>query len=159
LELTESVLIENIDRASKLLKSFQEKGIQISIDDFGTGYSSLNYLKRLPIDNLKIDQSFIRNIQNSKNDKIIVNTIIAMAHALEFSVIAEGVEDSYQKDYLKEMNCDILQGYYFGKPLGAAEFEALLEDYDHLLGDENSGENIDYELVDKLEKYSKPLNI
>jgi diguanylate cyclase (GGDEF)-like protein/PAS domain S-box-containing protein len=158
LELTESVLMENIDRASDLLKEFQQKGIKISIDDFGTGYSSLNYLKRLPIDTLKIDQSFIRNIQNDKNDKIIVNTIIAMAHGLEFSVIAEGVEEKYQKDYLKEMKCDFLQGYYFGKPLSSEDFEALLNKYDYLTG-QDTNESFDYEFLNALEKYSKPLNI
>ena len=158
LELTESVLMENIDRASSILKEFQQKGIQVSIDDFGTGYSSLNYLKQLPIDTLKIDQSFIRNIQHDKNDKIIVNTIIAMAHGLEFSVIAEGVEDEYQRDYLKEMRCDTLQGYYFAKPLSAQDFEALLEQDEHLFGIQNH-ESFDYDLIEALEKYSKPLNI
>jgi diguanylate cyclase (GGDEF)-like protein/PAS domain S-box-containing protein len=159
LELTESVLMENIDRASDLLKEFQQKGIQISIDDFGTGYSSLNYLKQLPIDTLKIDQSFIRNIQTDKSDKIIVNTIIAMAHGLEFSVIAEGVEDDYQRDYLKEMKCDMLQGYYFGKSLSAENFETLLGQNDHLSGTQEYHESFDYDLLSKLEKYSKPLNI
>lgn len=158
LELTESVLMENIDRASSLLKEFQQKGIKISIDDFGTGYSSLNYLKQLPIDTLKIDQSFIRNIQNDKNDKIIVNTIIAMAHGLEFLVIAEGVEDAYQRDYLKEMKCDMLQGFYFGKSLSVKDFETLLEQNDHLTGSDNH-ESFDYDLLSALEKYSKPLNI
>ena len=158
LELTESVLMENIDRASSLLKEFQQKGIKISIDDFGTGYSSLNYLKQLPIDTLKIDQSFIRNIQNDKNDKIIVNTIIAMAHGLEFLVIAEGVEDAYQCDYLKEMKCDMLQGFYFGKSLSVKDFETLLEQNDHLTGSDNH-ESFDYDLLSALEKYSKPLNI
>lgn len=159
LELTESVLMENIDRASTLLEKFRQKGIHISIDDFGTGYSSLNYLKRLPIDTLKIDQSFIRNIQKDKNDKIIVNTIIAMAHGLEFSVIAEGVEDAYQRDYLKEMNCDMFQGYHFGKPLSAKDFEELLGHRDHLSGTNENLEKVDYDLVQALEKYSKPLNI
>jgi len=159
LELTESILMENIDRASSLLEKFRRQGIHISIDDFGTGYSSLNYLKRLPIDTLKIDQSFIRNIQKDKNDKIIVNTIIAMAHGLEFSVIAEGVEDAYQKDYLKEMGCDFFQGYYFGRPLSADGFEKLLDHYDHLKGANDKLENFDYDLIEALEKYSKPLNI
>jgi diguanylate cyclase (GGDEF)-like protein len=159
LELTESVLMENIKRASELLKEFQKKGINISIDDFGTGYSSLNYLKRLPINTLKIDQSFIRNIEHDKSDKVIVNTIIAMAHALEFSVIAEGVEDKYQKDYLKEMNCDMLQGYYFGKPLSAKSFEKLLEKNDCLADIDKNLQEYDFELITELEKYSKPLNI
>ncbi len=127
LELTESVLMKNIDRATFLLKAFQRKGIKVSIDDFGTGYSSLNYLKKLPIDIVKIDQSFIKNIQSDKNDKIIVNTIIAMSHALGFLVVAEGVEDNYQCNYLTENKCDFLQGYYFNKPLSAECFEELLE--------------------------------
>ena len=158
LELTESVLMENFERASTLLKEFQQKGIQVSIDDFGTGYSSLSYLKQLPIDKIKIDQSFIRNIENDKNDKIIVNTIIAMAHGLEFSVIAEGVEDKYQSDYLKEMRCDYLQGYYYGKSLSPEEFEMLLKENKNLAGNVEE-EKIDYNFLEALEKYSKPLNI
>lgn len=133
LELTESILMENIDRATLLLKAFQKKGIKISIDDFGTGYSSLSYLKKLPIDIVKIDQSFIKNIQSDENDKIIVNTIIAMSHALGFLVVAEGVEDSYQCNYLKEHKCDTLQGYYFNKPLSAKCFEKVLETYKIML--------------------------
>ncbi len=159
LELTESVLMENVERASSLLKAFQQKGIQISIDDFGTGYSSLNYLKRLPIDSLKIDQSFIRNIQTDSSDKIIVNTVIAMAHSLGFKVIAEGVEEACQRDYLREKKCDMLQGYYFAKPLSVKNFETLLKHTDHLDGTEDHQEKFDYDLKCALEKYSKPLKI
>ncbi|MCH9813204.1 MAG: EAL domain-containing protein [Epsilonproteobacteria bacterium] len=159
LELTESVLMENIDLASKVLKSFQEKGINISIDDFGTGYSSLNYLKRLPINTLKIDQSFIRNIQSDENDKIIVNTVIAMAHSLGLSVVAEGVEEVYQYEYLTQRGCDTLQGYYFGKPLSAENFEQLLTQNDNIVRSNDSQESFDYDLKLALEKYSKPINL
>ncbi len=158
LELTESILMENFDRASTLLKEFQQKGIQVSIDDFGTGYSSLSYLKQLPIDKIKIDQSFIRNIETDKNDKIIVNTIIAMAHGLEFSVIAEGVEDDYQSDYLKGMKCDYLQGYFYGRSLSPEKFEKLIHENKHISGVEDK-EKYDYNFLEALEKYSKPLNI
>ena len=159
LELTESVLMKNIERSSDILKIFQNKGIQISIDDFGTGYSSLNYLKRLPIDTLKIDQSFIRNIENDTNDKIIVNTIIAMAHNLGYAVIAEGIENSYQRKYLTKMNCDTLQGYHFRRPLSAKNFGLLLERNEYVLDTNEPSETIDYELVTTLEKYAKPLKV
>ncbi len=159
LELTESVLMKNIERSSEILKIFQDKGIQISIDDFGTGYSSLNYLKRLPIDTLKIDQSFIRNIESDENDKVIVNTIIAMAHNLGYLVIAEGIEDSYQRKYLTKMNCNMLQGYHFRKPLSVKNFELLIKKGEYILDTNEPNEKIDYELVSTLEKYSKPLKI
>ncbi len=126
LELTESALVENFDRASDVLKLFQDRNISIAIDDFGTGYSSLNYLKELPANALKIDQSFIENIEKNADDKIIVNTIIAMAKNLGFLVVAEGIEDEYQKDYLIQKNCDLLQGYYFSKPIGIKKLHELL---------------------------------
>ena len=127
LELTESTLMQNIELASEVLHNFKNKNIKISIDDFGTGYSSLNYLKKLPIDALKIDQSFIRNIEIDQSDKVIVNTVIAMGHSLGMEVVAEGIEDQKQKQYLQENDCDILQGFLFGRSLDALAFEALLE--------------------------------
>lgn len=157
LELTESVLMENIDLATTLLKNFQALGIKISIDDFGTGYSSLNYLKRLPINALKIDQSFIRNINTDENDKVIVNAILAMAHSLGLEVVAEGVEEEHQRDYLVEKSCDTLQGYLYSKPLQAEKLEALLAKGDCIDIRENDAKSIDYELVSTLEKYTKPL--
>ncbi len=159
LELTESILMKNIQKSSEVLTNFKKRGIQISIDDFGTGYSSLSYLSKLPIDALKIDQSFIANIENSKNDKVIIKTIIAMAHSLGFSVIAEGVENIYQKEYLTEVGSDALQGYLFKKPLSAKEFQKLIENSRYIIEPDELSERVDYELVSKLERYTSPLNL
>ena len=155
LELTESVLMQNIDRASEVLHRFKQKGIQISIDDFGTGYSSLNYLKKLPIDALKIDQSFIHNIETDQSDKIIVNTVIAMGHSLGLDVVAEGIETVAQKEYLQSHQCDILQGFLFGKSLDFQTFEALLEGK---LDTANESEETYIEEI-TLRKYTQPMKI
>jgi diguanylate cyclase (GGDEF)-like protein/PAS domain S-box-containing protein len=157
LELTESVLVKNIDRASSVLKSFQQRGIKISIDDFGTGYSSLNYLKKLPVDSLKIDQSFIENIENSDDDKVIVNTIIAMAQNLGFQVIAEGVEDEYQRAYLIEKSCDMLQGYYFSKPLRIDKLHNMLSKDCAIKNKGADSDEFDEKLKQALERYTVPL--
>jgi len=121
-EITESVLMEDVDIILPILQEIKEYGCSISIDDFGTGYSSLSYLKRLPISKLKIDQSFIREIMHDNDDAIIVNAVIALAHSLGLKVIAEGVEDKEQLEYLTEQNCDVVQGYYYSRPLAANEF-------------------------------------
>ncbi len=159
LELTESILMQNIELASRLLHNFKAKGIQISIDDFGTGYSSLSYLKRLPIDSLKIDQSFIRNLETDQSDRVIVDTVIAMGHSLGLEVVAEGIEEEQQKAYLQTHACDILQGYLFGRSLDTEAFEAMLggECAPHVMDDGTEEES--YELEQKLRKYSKPLKI
>ena len=126
LELTESMLLENIEHTVLTMTALKEIGVQISLDDFGTGYSSLQYLKRLPLNQLKIDQSFVRDIATDSNDKAIVRTIIVMAHSLNLEVIAEGVETEEQKQFLYDSNCTHYQGYLFSKPVPIAEFEALL---------------------------------
>ena len=126
IELTESTLMENPDAVISVLEKIHQLGIRIAIDDFGTGYSSLNYLRRLPIDIIKIDQSFVRDIGRDNNDESIVKTIISMAHTLGLKVIAEGVETKEQSDFLKEHKCDILQGYYFSRPLPIEEATQLL---------------------------------
>ena len=126
LEITESTAMFSIDKTIKILHELKGLGVQISIDDFGTGYSSLSYLQRMPIDNLKIDRSFIKNIQESENDQAFVKTIVTMAHTLGMKVIAEGVELEEQFILLKEMQCEIAQGYLFSKPLPAEDIEHLL---------------------------------
>ena len=127
LELTESVFMENLELSTKILKEFKSMGIKISIDDFGTGYSSLSYVSILPIDFIKIDQSFVKDMNHDKNP--IVDAIISMAHALDLQVIAEGVEKNDQYNYLKSKKCDLIQGYYFSKPLKTEEFEKFLKNH------------------------------
>lgn len=125
LELTESILIHNLDEVARILGDLKKRGIQIIIDDFGTGYSSLSYLSQFPIDTLKIDHSFIRNITSSKNDAALGKAIIAMGHSLQMKVIAEGVEEKEQVSFLQNHNCDAVQGFYFSYPLVAADFIKL----------------------------------
>ena len=126
LELTESALMSDSgDTACKLLR-LKELGISISVDDFGTGYSSLSYLKHLPIDTIKIDQSFVRDIVTDPDDAAIVDAIIAMAHSLKLNVIAEGVETREQLEFLRQRKCRQAQGYYFARPLDPPQFEAFV---------------------------------
>jgi diguanylate cyclase (GGDEF)-like protein/PAS domain S-box-containing protein len=127
LELTESLLLEDVDDAIATMNALKEIGVQFSLDDFGTGYSSLQYLKRLPLDQLKIDQSFVRDIATDSSDKSIVSTIIAMARSLNLGVIAEGVETEEQRQFLLDSGCTHYQGYLFGRPLPIEQFEALLK--------------------------------
>lgn len=126
LELTESSLMLDTERTIGILQALRGLGIQISIDDFGTGYSSLAYLRRFPIDKLKIDIAFVRDITNNPDAAAIARAIISMAHSLRFAVIAEGVETAAQLAYLRRQNCDQIQGYYFSKPLPAEALEQLI---------------------------------
>ncbi len=126
LELTESAVMQNADTAIQTLMRLHEVGIRIAIDDFGTGYSSLSYLKKFPIDKLKIDRSFVQDLGTNSAGEEIVGAIIAMAHSLNLSVVAEGVETRQQLELLQCMDCDEIQGYYFSKPVFADEFETLL---------------------------------
>jgi EAL domain-containing protein (putative c-di-GMP-specific phosphodiesterase class I) len=126
LELTESLVLDDIDDAICKMKSLRELGVRFSMDDFGTGYSSLSSLKKLPIDQLKIDQSFVRDIAVDPDDAIIVQTIIAMAKHMGMEVIAEGVETELQRDFLEKHGCLACQGYLFGKPMPLEEFELML---------------------------------
>ncbi|MBC8019372.1 MAG: EAL domain-containing protein [Verrucomicrobia bacterium] len=126
LELTESALMgDSSDTVCKLLR-LKELGISISVDDFGTGYSSLSYLKHLPIDTIKIDRSFVRDIVNDPDDAAIVDAIVAMAHSLKLNVIAEGVETREQLEFLQQRKCQQAQGYYFARPLDPRQFEAFI---------------------------------
>jgi len=126
LELTESLFMGDIAPAVELLHRMKALGVNLSIDDFGTGYSSFSYLSRFPIDVLKIDRSFVSDITHDANDAAIVDSIIALAHNLRLSVIAEGVETAEQLDYLRLQGCDEMQGYYFSRPLPAEDFARLL---------------------------------
>ena len=126
LELTESVVLENVEDTIAKMRELKLLGVSFSMDDFGTGYSSLQYLKRLPLDQIKIDQSFVRDITTDPNDAAIVQTIIAMTEALGLSVIAEGVETGEQLEFLDLRGCRAFQGYLFSKPVPLAQFEAAL---------------------------------
>lgn len=126
LELTESLMLENVDETILKMELLKETGVGFSLDDFGTGYSSLAYLKRLPFSQLKIDQSFVRDLTTDKNDAILIRTIIGMAENLNLQVLAEGVEAQEQLVALREMGCHAYQGFYFSKPVPVREFEKLL---------------------------------
>ena len=126
IEITESVLMENVEEAISTLEQLRSRGIHIAVDDFGTGYSSLNYLKRLPINKIKIDRSFISDVTTDPDNAAITRTIIAMAQNLNREVIAEGVETKEQLDFLHAEGCNQVQGYYFAKPLSADAFNDLI---------------------------------
>ena len=127
LELTESLLVENIQEIIEKMLKLKDRGISFSLDDFGTGYSSLYYLKRLPLEQLKIDQSFVRDILIDPNDAAIASTIVALADSLGLEVIAEGVETEAQKNVLENSGCHAYQGYFFSKPLPLQEFERFMQ--------------------------------
>jgi EAL domain-containing protein (putative c-di-GMP-specific phosphodiesterase class I) len=127
LEITESIIMRNINDTISTLTSFKEMGIEISVDDFGTGYSSLSYLKQLPINTLKIDRSFVKDIPYDEDDVTITAAIIAMAKNLRLSVVAEGVETESQLEFLEQRGCEKAQGYFISKPLPAEEMTNLLQ--------------------------------
>jgi len=126
IELTEGSIMKDPNQAIRKLHELKAMGVQISVDDFGTGYSSLNYLKRFPIDTLKVDQSFVKDINSDPDNEAIVSAIITLAHALKLNVIAEGVETQEQLERLRMLNCDEVQGFLFSHPLSVVEFTDLL---------------------------------
>lgn len=128
LEITESVAMGDVSHTMETLLALRQMGIRISIDDFGTGYSSLNYLKRLPINELKIDRSFVRDVTVDHDDAAIVRMVIALGKVLQLEIVAEGVETWEQLNFLKEQQCQKVQGFLFGKPLPAEEFECLMRE-------------------------------
>jgi sensor c-di-GMP phosphodiesterase-like protein len=127
IELTEGVIIDNPDRVVEKICRLKKMGLRVSIDDFGTGYSSLNYLKRLPLDELKIDRSFIQEITNDHSDVVITETIISMAKNFGYTVIAEGVETVEQKEILIDKGCRYFQGFLFSKPLPPSDIPEYLK--------------------------------
>ena len=127
LEITESMIMHRPEKAIAILQQIHDLGVRLSVDDFGTGYSSLAYLKRFPVQTLKIDQSFVRDITTDADDAEIVGAVVAMAKSLELNVIAEGVETQEQLAFLAKLNCDEYQGYYYSRPLPADEIGRLLE--------------------------------
>jgi diguanylate cyclase (GGDEF)-like protein/PAS domain S-box-containing protein len=126
LELTETVLMKHVDSTKSVLKTLRGRGVHLAVDDFGTGYSSLSYLRKFPVDTLKIDQSFVRQITTDRDQATLVTAIIALGRSLGLRVVAEGVETEAELRFLKAHHCDEAQGYYFSRPLPAAQFAALL---------------------------------
>ena len=126
LELTESVVLQNVDEAIERMNSIRALGIRLSLDDFGTGYSSLSYLKKLPVEEVKIDRSFVRDIMQDPDDAAIVRAVLALSQSLNLSVVAEGVETDQQLAFLTQHGCKIFQGYLFSRPIPEDEFKRYL---------------------------------
>lgn len=126
-EITESMLMQDVENTIKTLAAIKQMGLGIAIDDFGTGYSSLNYLKRFPIDTLKVDRSFVMDIAKDDDDRAVIVSIIGLAHNLKLKVVAEGVETREELEFLKAHDCDMIQGYYFSRPLPLQDFAAFLK--------------------------------
>ena len=127
-ELTESAVMSDPEKSIAILEHLSAMGVLVSVDDFGTGYSSMSYLRRFPIDKLKIDRVFIDEIASRPEDASIVRAIVSLAHSLRLKVVAEGVETSAQLDFLKTAGCDEYQGFHFSRPLPAADFERLIRE-------------------------------
>jgi EAL domain-containing protein (putative c-di-GMP-specific phosphodiesterase class I) len=126
IEITENLMIKDVDRVTRMLQDIKALGVSIAIDDFGTGYSSLSTLKNFPIDQLKIDKSFVEQINQDEHSASIIQTIIALGHNMKMDVVAEGVETLAQLNHLSTWRCDLIQGYYFSKPLTTSAMTALL---------------------------------
>ncbi|MCM1145513.1 MAG: GGDEF domain-containing phosphodiesterase [Blautia sp.] len=130
-ELTESIYIDNTEKALELVNGFHEMGVKVSMDDFGSGYSSLNLLSGLPIDVIKLDKVFLKADNFQENDKIIISCVVDMARRLQITSLCEGVETLEQSNYLSEIGCEIQQGYYFSKPIPQEEFETFMDKHSH----------------------------
>ena len=125
-EVTETALMENLNESTKVLREIKEMNVKIALDDFGTGYSSLTYLKKLPIDVVKLDRDFIRNISKISEDEVVAKYVIKLTHQLKFKIVAEGIETKEHLEFLKLNGCDYGQGYLFSKPITKEELEKLL---------------------------------
>jgi polar amino acid transport system substrate-binding protein len=126
IEITETIAMSDFDYAVKILEGLKKRGIKVSLDDFGTGYSSLNYLKKLPINRVKIDKSFVNDLNSGACEEVIAEAVINIAHSMNLSVIAEGIETEEQLEFLKQKDCDIAQGYLFSRPVPNVEAEKLM---------------------------------
>ncbi len=126
LELTESAVVKHPETAIATLRELKTLGIKLSLDDFGTGYSSFSYLQQFPFDVLKVDRSFVRNVTEDSKNAAILMAIIQLAHSLNLKVVAEGVETFEQQEFLRQHQCDMMQGYYFSKPVTANILETML---------------------------------
>ena len=122
MEITETAIMKDPDYALKVMNDLNKLGIRLSIDDFGTGYSSLSYLKKLPVDEIKIDRSFVMEMAKNNDDQVIVHTTLTMGHNLSLDVVAEGIEDASTMEKLKQMGCDLAQGYHIARPMPASDF-------------------------------------
>jgi EAL domain-containing protein (putative c-di-GMP-specific phosphodiesterase class I) len=127
LEITETTIMADAEAAAETLRAIRALGVRLAIDDFGTGYSSLTYLRRFPVETLKIDRSFVAGIGRDREDEAIVDMVLSLARALGLQVVAEGVETADQVDRLRRVGCDLMQGYYFGKPMPAEDVETFLQ--------------------------------
>src|SRR5690606_29376600 len=128
MEITEGMVMQDAERAIRTLTAIKALGVRLAIDDFGVGYSSLAQIKRFPIDTLKVDSSFIRDIPQNKEDRAITEAIIAMGRTLSLTVIAEGVETKEQEEFLRDHACDQSQGYYFSKPISPEDFVSFMKE-------------------------------
>jgi EAL domain-containing protein (putative c-di-GMP-specific phosphodiesterase class I) len=129
LELTESLLMNDVEQNVQIMRQLKELGVELSIDDFGTGYSSLSYLRRFPVDELKIDRSFLDDVANDDVAGAIVQSIISLAHSLRLKVVAEGVEGEDQLSFLRSKRCSLIQGYYYSRPLQAASLASFVRTF------------------------------
>jgi EAL domain-containing protein (putative c-di-GMP-specific phosphodiesterase class I) len=129
LEITESMVMQNPEEAKRVLAALKKIGVHLSIDDFGTGYSSMSLIKQFPIDTIKVDRSFVRDLPIDANDRAITKTVIALGKALNLTIVAEGVETAAQEEFLRDQHCDEIQGFLFTKPLAGDDFAAFAREH------------------------------
>jgi EAL domain-containing protein (putative c-di-GMP-specific phosphodiesterase class I) len=134
IEITESILVQEGELADEVLHELADIGVNLNIDDFGVGYSSLSYLRRMPVQKLKVDKSFIEDVPHDEDAVAIVRAIVSMAQQLHLKTVVEGVENKIQADFLKEMGVDVIQGYYFSKPIPAPQVIEYIQKYQPYLG-------------------------